>query len=112
VAAGHVTLRRCCGLHPWLGGGFGMFSSVDARRLRAVRIDAAGEREIPLPPELQDAAERAEALPAETWLRWIAEVLAADPGLGGASVRVEVIETRYDASMRPTARRLASAVAP
>src|SRR4030095_13118057 len=78
LAASRLALRRCCQLHPWLGGGFGMFSSVDERRLRASRTDAGGERELVLPPELDDAAERAEAFPVESWLRWIAETLAAD----------------------------------
>jgi hypothetical protein len=110
VVAAHLALRRCCGLHPWLGGGFGMFSSVDERRLRAFRVDAAGEREIEIPRELEDAAERASALPAEPWLRWIAGALAADPAQAGAAVRVEVIEIRYDRSMRPAPRRLGSAV--
>ncbi len=89
-----------------------MFSSVDERRLRAFRVDGGAERELELPPELEDAAERATALPAESWLRWIAEVLAADPALAGASVRVEVVETRYDEEMRPIVRPLASAVVP
>jgi hypothetical protein len=108
LAALHFALVRCCALHPWLGGGFGMFSTVDERRLRLFRIDAAGERPLEVPPELEDAAERVEALPSQAWLRAFLGALAADPELAGAGLRAEVWETRFDASMRPLPRRLAA----
>jgi hypothetical protein len=107
LAALHFALVRCCALHPWLGGGFGMFSTVDERRLRLFRIDAGGERQLDVPPELEDAAERVEALPSEAWLRAFVGALAEDPELAGAALRAEVWETRFDASMRPVPRRLA-----
>jgi hypothetical protein len=103
----HFALVRCCSLHPWLGGGFGMFSTVDARTLRVFRADAAGERPLEIPPELEDAAERVEALPAEAWLQAFARALAEDPALAGATLAAEVWETRFDAEMRPVPRRLA-----
>jgi hypothetical protein len=110
LAALHFALVRCCSLHPWLGGGFGMFSTVDQRQLRLFRIDAGVERPLEVPPELEDAAERVEALPSEAWLRAFLGALAADPELAGAGLRAEVWETRFDASMRPVPRRLAGAL--
>ena len=86
VAAAHFGLVRCCALHPWLGGGFGMFSTVDERHFRALRIDAEGEQPVELPPELEDAAERAEALPSEARLRALAGALATDPALAGGDL--------------------------
>jgi hypothetical protein len=107
LAGLHFALVRCCSLHPWLGGGFGMFSTVDERQLRLFRVDAGGERPLEVPPELEDFAERVEALPIETWLRAFVGALAEDPELAGAALRAEVWETRFDASMRPVPRRLA-----
>lgn len=87
-----------------------MFSTVDERTLRVFRADAEGERPLEIPPELEDAAERVEALPAEGWLEAFAGALAEDPALTGAALRAEVWETRFDAEMRPVPRRLAGVV--
>jgi hypothetical protein len=104
LAAAHFALVRCCALHPWLGGGFGMFSAVDARHLQAWRLEGAAWARVEIPPELDDAAERAEALPSRSRLRSLARALAEDGP--GAPVRVEVWETRFDAAMQPLPRRL------
>ena len=84
-----------------------MFSTVDERHFRALRIAAEGEQPVELPPELEDAAERAEALPSEARLRALAGALATDPALAGATLRAEVWETSFDAAMRPLPRRIA-----
>jgi hypothetical protein len=82
-----------------------MFSTVDERRLVAWRVGPQGEQPLELPHELEDAAERAEALPVERRLRAIAEALAA--GLPGAeAVRVEVWETRFGPEMQRRPSRL------
>jgi hypothetical protein len=84
-----------------------MFSTVDERRLLAWRVGPGGGRPLELPEELEDAADRAEALPSEARLRAVAQALgAAAPGEG--ALRVEVWETRFDTEMRPQARRLAA----
>jgi hypothetical protein len=93
VAAEHFALVACCDLHPWLGGGFGMFSTVDERRLVAVAIGAQGEERIALPESQDDAADRAEAL-------------AADPPPVARAVRVEVWETRFGPAFEPRFERL------
>ena len=38
-----LRARRVLRPHPWLGGGFGMFSTVDERRLVAVSVAPSGE---------------------------------------------------------------------
>jgi hypothetical protein len=106
VAAEHFALVACCDLHPWLGGGFGMFSTVDERRLVAVAVGAQGEERIELPAALGDAAERAEALPTEARLRAIAEELAADPPPVARALRIEVWETRFGPAFEPRFERL------
>jgi hypothetical protein len=104
LAGAHFALVRCCALHPWLGGGFGMFSTVDARHLQAWRQEDGAWAPVELPPDLEDAAERAEALPSRARLRSLARALARSGP--GAPVRVEVWETRFDAAMQPVPRRL------
>jgi hypothetical protein len=106
VVAVHFALVTCCDLHPWLGGGFGMFSTVDERRLVAVSVGAQGEERIELPRALEDAAERAEALPTDARLRAIAEALAADPPPVARAVRVEVWETSFGTAFEPRYARL------
>lgn len=97
---------RCCELNPWLGGGFGMFSTADARELRAWRVSAAGEERVAIPAELADAAARCEALPTESRLRALASAFAAAPEHAGSALRVEVWRTRFGADMRPAPERL------
>ncbi len=117
IAVNHFVLVRCCDLHPWLGGGFGMFSTVDARALGAWRVESRGEERLAVPRGLEDQAKRAEALPTEDRLAALARELvkatSASPrdGAGAAervAVRVEVWETRFDREMRPEPRRLRS----
>ncbi len=40
VALTQITLSFAAGLTPWKGGGFGMFSSIDAAPMRTVRCEA------------------------------------------------------------------------
>lgn len=90
----------------WLGGGFGMFSTVDARALRALRLSEVGAVPLALPPSLEDAAQRARMLPSEARLRDLARALAETADAAGASIRVEVWERRFDAVMQPAPRLL------
>ena len=85
-----------------------MFSTVDERTLRVFRIDAGSERPVELPPDLEDAADRVEALPSHAWLEAFASALAEDPALAEATLRVEVWETRFDPAMRREPRRIAA----
>jgi hypothetical protein len=107
IAASHFVLVRRCGLHPWLGGGFGMFSTVDTRRIQAWRVGPGGEERLDLPQTLGDAAKRAEALPTEGRLAALARDLL-ETSSGGSAIRVEVWETRFDPEMRPEATQLRS----
>jgi hypothetical protein len=88
-----------------------MFSTVDARDVRALRLDAGGESRLEIPEPLEDAADRCEALPEPARLQALAAELAALPEHAGAAVRVEVLEARFDAGLRPAWRLLGSAAA-
>ena len=86
-----------------------MFFDVDERRFVAVAVGSEAEHEIELPAELEDAAERAAALPTAGRLRSIADALAAEPPPGARAVRVEVWETRFGPEFEPVRRRLGEA---
>jgi hypothetical protein len=78
-----------------------MFSTADARELRAWRVAAAGEERVAIPGDLADAAARCEALPTEARLRALAAALAEAPEHAGAALRIEVWRTRFGPDLRP-----------
>lgn len=108
VAASHAALVRCCSLSPWLGGGFGMFSTVDARAVRVLQEGLGGERALALPRALEDEADRAAMLPTDARLRALAQALGRQPEHGGAGLRVEAWATSFDPSLEPAPRLLRS----
>jgi len=80
VAGAQVALARSAALTPWKGGGFGMFSTTDDAARRRVRVFVtAPERseEIAIAPSLEDAARRAEVLPADYQLSRLAKGVVA-----------------------------------
>jgi hypothetical protein len=69
-------------LTPWLGGGFGMFATLDTpgnRVISAHLLEPDFRREIVIPESLSDAAERARAFPTRRRLTELAGRLAANP---------------------------------
>jgi hypothetical protein len=104
VAALQLGLVQTAGLTPWLGGGFGMFSTtrVDGHRhVHVFQLRPGLEREIAVPPELRDRERRVRALPSRANLEALGRALATapSPDHGPAiAMRVQVWETRYAAS--------------
>jgi hypothetical protein len=97
IAASHLVLARTTQLNPWLGGGFGMFSTVDARDLEIEVVgDPAARLEVP--ERLEDAADRAVAMPTRARVEALANALAVE---SGRPVRVAVWEVRFDRAMQP-----------
>ena len=107
-----LTLVARADLSRWLGGGFGMFSTIDARSLRALRLGDAEPTSLTLPPDLEDAGERACMLPSEARLRELGLALAVSPLAGGAAVRIEAWEQRFDARMQPAPKLLRAVQVP
>ena len=104
----HLVLVERDALSPWLGGGFGMFSTVDRRHLVAVATDRAGEERVLDPPRwLEDGIERARALPSEARLAALADAWQ-ERAPDCAALRVEVWRSEFAPdSLRPTGMRLA-----
>jgi hypothetical protein len=103
VACHQLWRVRADGMSPWLGGGFGMFSTLDSwsqRHLRAWVVREGVRRQVEIPRELRDDVDRAVALPQESRLRRLAERFAALPSPDeGAleAVEVQVFRLRVDA---------------
>jgi hypothetical protein len=102
IAAGQQWLARRHALSPWLGGGFGMFSTLDAlaaRHLHAFLWTEESRIEVEVTGPLAPLRDRALALPSEANLRALARALARSaPGSSSAVLRVEiqVFGRRYD----------------
>ena len=113
VAGGQMTVGRAWGLSPWKGGGFGMFSTLDARPFRYVRVYlTAPERseELAIPASLEDAAAAAEILPTDAQLerlalRIVERERSRDRAV--AQVRIEVWRAEFArTSLAPSTRLL------
>jgi len=101
VACLQVALARTAGLSPWKGGGFGMFSTLDERPFRYVRMFVrAPERseELAVPPSLEDLAASAEILPSDRQLERLARAVVAREhrrGQPADQVRIDVWRVEF-----------------
>lgn len=102
VALTQVYLAFSCGLSPWAGGGFGMFSTPDAPRRRHVHaysVSPGVRREIVVPDYLRDRALRAAALPTDAYMTRLADELARIPSPEHGTARsiiIQIWKTEYD----------------
>jgi hypothetical protein len=115
VAALQMILAHTAGLSAWKGGGFGMFSTLDGRPHRGMRIrlEAADRsEEIETPPSLEDEAAAASTLPTAARLERFAHEIAARElrhGRAVERVHLEVWRTDFDPySLAPGRRQLAT----
>jgi hypothetical protein len=103
VACHQLWRVHADGMSPWLGGGFGMFSTLDGwshRHLRGYVVRGGVRREVEVPRELGAEVKRALALPDERRLHRLAERFAALPSPDEGpleAVDVLVFRLRVDA---------------
>ena len=101
VAATQIVLTEVQMLSPWKGGGFGMFSTLDARPFRYVRMFVrAPERseELAVPPSLEELAASAEILPSDPQLERLARGVVAREqrrGRPADEVRIDVWRVEF-----------------
>jgi hypothetical protein len=111
LACAQIGLAFGADLSPWKGGGFGMFATNDHGSFRSVRVFAVGpgsEQRMAVPSDRLQDLFRVRELPNDSALRAFAGSLAgAAPD--AAAIRVEVWRARFDADLRATYERLASA---
>ena len=97
TAAAQMSAAHASTLSAWKGGGFGMFSTLDAPGFRDIRIrvEAPGRSEmVAVSPSLEDAAARAAAWPTDARLRRLADAVIAREQRQGrdvARVLVDVV---------------------
>ena len=115
VACAQIVLAHKAQLAPWLGGGFGMFSTTDIltrRHLHAFVLYGGVRRETALPPDALREVMRAAAFPSQRHLRALARRIAASPSRSdGAleSIEVQVWGVRYGEGLAPSGVLLAGA---
>ena len=103
VAATQIVLTQVQMLSPWKGGGFGMFSTLDERPFRHVRMFVrAPERseELAVPPSLEELAASAEILPSDLQLERLARAVVAREhrrGQPADEVRIDVWRVEFAA---------------
>ena len=111
VACAQIGLTWTAGLSPWLGGGFGMFSTSDDRGHRHLHVieESPGVlADIHVPEELHDLARRVLALPTRPRLERLARAIRTHSP-SEADLRLEVWRTRYDRrTLRPSSHLLRS----
>jgi hypothetical protein len=114
VAGLQMTLAHRGGLSAWKGGGFGMFSTLDGRPHRVVRIRIEApdrSEELAVPPSLEHAAAGVEILPTAARLERFGHAIAARErrhGRAVGNVHLEVWRTEFDRDhLVPTRRRIA-----
>lgn len=115
VACHQIWLTRSAALNPWSGGGFGMFSTMDAwgnRPLQAFAVRPGIRREVEVPPVLEEMTRRVRAFPSEANLRALATALvdAPTPDVGPLeAIELQVWSTNYDpVTLAPTSSLLRS----
>jgi hypothetical protein len=113
VALHQIYLARSEQLSPWKGGGFGMFSSTELGAARYVRIFLSApdrSEELQIPDSLLDAAQRSAALPSNSQLHNLAELVVRREEKHERfvdTVRIEVWRTRFDVqTLKPEAERI------
>jgi hypothetical protein len=103
VAATQIVLTQVQMLSPWKGGGFGMFSTLDERPFRYVRMFVrAPERseELAVPASLEELAASAEILPSNLQLERLARAVVAREHARGRpadEVRIDVWRVEFAA---------------
>jgi hypothetical protein len=119
VACHQMWLTRSAALNPWSGGGFGMFSTMDAwgnRPLRAIALRPGIRRELEIPSTLQEMRHRVQAFPSESNLRMLAAELADVPTPDEGpleAIEIQVWSTDYDPdTLAPTGSLLRSLKVP
>jgi predicted DCC family thiol-disulfide oxidoreductase YuxK len=124
MLANHMYLRHEANLSPWLGAGFGMFSttdSVSARQLVIYGIDGNGlETELTVPHGLIAELKRTSALPTTSSFTQFTEKMHghllqsdcdATAGCAFSAYRLEIWRAHYDPqTLLPVGERLKSAI--
>jgi len=113
IAVNQLILANFFSLSPWLGGGYGMFSTTDVGSNRHIHIYAKSEgilKELIYPRDLKDIVIRTKSFPTDTNLRRLARRISEiedDSAL--KSIEVQVWKSQYKSkTLHPSSKMLKS----
>jgi hypothetical protein len=113
IAVNQLILANFFNLRPWLGGGYGMFSTTDVGRNRHLHIYARSEgilKELIYPEDLKDLALRTKSFPTARNLRRLARRISEiedDSAL--KSIEIQVWKSQYKSkTLHPSGKMLKS----
>jgi len=113
IAINQLILANFFNLSPWLGGGYGMFSTTDVGSNRHIHIYAKSEgikKELIYPVDLKDQVLRTKSFPTDTNLRRLARRISEiedDSAL--KSIEVQVWKSQYKSkTLHPSSKMLKS----
>jgi hypothetical protein len=113
IAWFQIGLAKRADLSPWKGGGFGMFSSLDLRRVRIVVQAPQGDEELDISPSQQSRAARARQFPSNSNLIELAKAVATREkryGRDATAVRIEVWRAEFNEYLEAVDRPLGTLV--
>lgn len=115
IAINQLLLANFFNLSPWLGGGYGMFSTTDVGRNRHIHIYANSpgiRKELIYPQDLKDIVFRTKSFPTGRNLKRLARrisVIEDDSTL--QSIEIQVWKSQYKSkTLHPSGKMLKSAV--
>jgi len=113
IAINQLILANFFSLSPWLGGGYGMFSTTDVGSNRHIHIYAKSEgilKELIYPEALKDQVSRTKSFPTDRNLDKFTRTIAQiedDSSIN--SIEVQVWKSQYKSkTLRPSSKMLKS----
>lgn len=99
LALNQLVLANFYDLSPWLGGGYGMFSTTDVGRNRHIHIYANSpgiRKELIYPEQLKETVLRTKSFPTDRNLKILAErILEIEDDNTIASIEIKVWKSNY-----------------
>jgi len=113
IAVSQLLLANFFNLSPWLGGGYGMFSTTDVGSNRHIHIYAKSEgiiKELIYPKELSDLALRTKSFPTDRNLNKFTRTIAQiEDDRSINSIEVQVWKSQYKSkTLHPSSKMLKS----
>ena len=111
LALNQLVLANFLNLSPWLGGGYGMFSTTDAGSNRHLHIYLKSEgikKELIYPPELRELALKTKSFPTNYSLaRFAKKLLETEKDEYTKSIEVQVWKSHFKKhSLQPSSKIL------
>ena len=113
IALSQIVLASFYNLSPWLGGGYGMFSSTDVGKNRHIHIYANSpgiKKELLYPEDLKDFVIRTKSFPTDRNLKALAQrILEIEDDNTLTSIEIKVWKSQFiPKTLHPSSKMLKS----